>query len=501
MRRFLLFGLAATVTACGLLIAATGPAAAQEQPPTPLDRIIGDRIPEGMLVSACLPGASAAPGSPTVPSRTEVFVERRSIAVLSDAVVVLDDEVAPTEDCASGVWVVVVVEVGDIGPDPNVGLQSSFHVRLRVDLLGGPSSGASFEGQRSLRLHDGRPTGMIERMESTPDGLRVRGYVVDPENGAPPRIRLRVSGFEIMSDDLRATRWSQLLDVRTFLHVDGLHSDEAGLRGPYGFEITVPYGQVCLYVPDPSSNSDLLSSALEIDCRHPTFYGQRSAKIRAVSTARGASSAGESVVLSGTMTDPWVGPGEPGPELLAVIQGSGESVTVRGRARSDLVGPLVDGSGAFDFHATIPNVGGGTRTVCVYDRSTSAPSWWHLWSPRSPEPLDCIQVGVGYNMAMPAFGNVEAVEVAGRTVTMTGWALDPNGGTTRVLMIVNGLPVAVAPTSIARPDVRAAHGGDGLAGYHLSVSLPPGSHRVCSAWEDTDILGWTHGPCQDVIVK
>ena len=84
---------------------------------------------------------------------------------------------------------------------------------------------------------------------------------------------------------------------------------------------------------------------------------------------------------------------------------------------------------------------------------------------------------------------------------VSGWALDRNGGSPRVLVVIDGLPVAVTRPNRPRPDVAAALGGEGTAGFAVSASASAGSHDVCTLWEDTQGGGWSSPTCSRVVVK
>ncbi|HTZ42715.1 MAG TPA: C40 family peptidase [Jatrophihabitans sp.] len=76
-----------------------------------------------------------------------------------------------------------------------------------------------------------------------------------------------------------------------------------------------------------------------------------------------------------------------------------------------------------------------------------------------------------------------AVDGGQSTVSVTGWAADPDAFSqpVTVLLTVDGAPAAYTVTAQPRPDVSAATGAGPNAGFSASVQVTAGSHQVCAA--------------------
>jgi subtilisin family serine protease len=79
-------------------------------------------------------------------------------------------------------------------------------------------------------------------------------------------------------------------------------------------------------------------------------------------------------------------------------------------------------------------------------------------------------------------GNFESLTVAGSTVTLTGWTLDPD--TTAPIDVhyyVDGAWGGSQRADLARPDVARAYPGTGdLHGFTRAFTASPGTHQVCA---------------------
>jgi hypothetical protein len=81
----------------------------------------------------------------------------------------------------------------------------------------------------------------------------------------------------------------------------------------------------------------------------------------------------------------------------------------------------------------------------------------------------------------PPIGNLEAVSVSPGSVSVRGWAIDPD--VTRSIKVhvkVDGVAVGTVASG-SRPDVAAAFPGYGPDhGFSKSVTASPGAHQVCA---------------------
>ncbi|MGY1824767.1 MULTISPECIES: hypothetical protein [unclassified Blastococcus] len=100
-------------------------------------------------------------------------------------------------------------------------------------------------------------------------------------------------------------------------------------------------------------------------------------------------------------------------------------------------------------------------------------------------------------------GSLDAVSASGTTLTVRGWALDPNtpDPASAVHLYVDGAGVALQADG-DRPDVGAAFPHAGSAhGFGWSADLAPGMHRVCAYAIDREVPSTnTSLGCRDVAV-
>jgi hypothetical protein len=134
--------------------------------------------------------------------------------------------------------------------------------------------------------------------------------------------------------------------------------------------------------------------------------------------------------------------------------------------------PLAGTTHGYSEMLTLPP---GPHTVCIYAINVG-PS---VGNPR----LGCATVTTGPAASNPQ-GGITASAVAGRTATLTGWAVDPQAPTsaTSIHLRVDGVlrqaVPADRPTSSVSPyvpfGVSTAHG------FQASLTLAAGTHRVCA---------------------
>ncbi|MHB1138055.1 MAG: N-acetylmuramoyl-L-alanine amidase [Microthrixaceae bacterium] len=121
------------------------------------------------------------------------------------------------------------------------------------------------------------------------------------------------------------------------------------------------------------------------------------------------------------------------------------------------------------YSTELRGVVGGSHTVCMRIRNLG--QGWDVLQ-------QCHQTVVP---GAHPIGNFEAAGVSGRTIVMTGWALDPETVLqTNVMLVVEGRWYVVLANGW-RPDIADAYPGygaqHGFAGY---VEASPGNHTVCA---------------------
>lgn len=134
--------------------------------------------------------------------------------------------------------------------------------------------------------------------------------------------------------------------------------------------------------------------------------------------------------------------------------------------RSD-VGAAYGLGSAHGFDATIPVTASGTQDVCVYAINAGS---------GANALLACTKVDL---LAGPPVGSVDPLAVGDGTVTVSGWALDPDRtGPIEVHVYVGSSSVAVQADRPVALDAKYAVYGD-AHGFRTTVTAAPGTNRVC----------------------
>jgi hypothetical protein len=487
--------------AAALAVSVTVPPAAADDAPRNLSVTVL-RDPFGIRLGACLPEVTPrleAQGL-TATGTASTSVNGRLLVWSRDAV---SWSIPPLgEDppaCANGVHFhqdLTLAQLASVGIEPASGTWETFDVEVQIEIDGAP---LSYLARRQVTIGAGPPIGAITSVESTSGGALVRGWVVHPSLGPVQHLDVTVNG----------RRWTPAPTYPLPQYNGGVFTTnrptsnaewvDRGL-GPFqDFELLTPPGEICVSAPDLRLAS---APSVLIGCRASSTNGDATASFSAIETIPTPGTWGSTVRVRGVVTDPWADPGEL-PRLTLVAGTQRWPVTATPAA--DLRGPLSDGSGVFRFDHTFNAVAPGTVRFCVVASYGNEPVWWLGFINAQPlleRQLSCTDAAVPDQAHRPPIGALDRIDVAGRTVTAQGWALDPNGGSPRVLLAANGFPAALGRSQLSRPDVRAAVGGDGTAGYALSAQLGAGTHDVCVLWEDTTTTGqWSSPTCQQVVVK
>ena len=100
-----------------------------------------------------------------------------------------------------------------------------------------------------------------------------------------------------------------------------------------------------------------------------------------------------------------------------------------------------------------------------------------------PVPVGSVPTAAEIAARSP-FGALEQVSASGNTVTLTGWAADPDN-LAQPLKINAGYDGSAAVITsakvVARPDIALSKGVGGNQGYSVTITLREGSHLVCAA--------------------
>jgi uncharacterized protein YkwD len=295
------------------------------------------------------------------------------------------------------------------------------------------------------RFSGGSPIGSVAAGKVTgPGQVSVSGWALDPDTGSsiPVHVYVGSSGVPVTADGSRP-------DVaRVYPAYGDRHGFSATVSG-----VAAGVYPVCSY----AINTGIGGTTL-LGC---TTVGLGGSPIGSVDAVK-VTGPGQ-VSVSGWALDPDTGSSIP---VHVYVGSSGVPVTADG-SRPD-VGKVYSGFGDnHGFSATVSGVAAGAYPVCSYAINTGA---------GGTRLLGCTTVGLGGS----PLGWLESATVAGTSVVLTGWALDPDSAASIPIHVyVDGVGTAYS-SGTSRPDVGRTYPGFGDAhGFTLTQPLSPGTHQVC----------------------
>jgi hypothetical protein len=148
------------------------------------------------------------------------------------------------------------------------------------------------------------------------------------------------------------------------------------------------------------------------------------------------------------------------------IDGAGAASILASGSRPDV--GAIHGKGDAHGYTWTTTLSYGTHQVCVYAIDSSG-------GPNTQ--LGCGTVTVVNNAP---FGSIDTVSVSGTTLTVAGWALDPDTtASIRTHIYIDGAGAASIAADGSRPDVGAIHGKGDAHGYNWVGTVSAGTHQVC----------------------
>ncbi|MFC8192694.1 hypothetical protein ACFUMH_13645 [Cellulomonas sp. NPDC057328] len=282
------------------------------------------------------------------------------------------------------------------------------------------------------------PIGYVDSFTTTSRGFTVSGWSLDPDSRESNQVHVYVDGvgYATVADLSRPD-------------VDAAY----GMGDRRGFRLTldVPPGphRVCTYGVNIGPGDSTL-----FECRDITIVDAVPVGAAAIATGMGT------ITVSGWAHDP----DTPDPIAVHVYVGGVGTAVVADRTSPPGTG--VPGAHGFALTTAAPE---GTHRVCAYAINTSL---------GAHTTLRCQDVAVRTHAAPPV-GAIDEITVRGRTLTVGGWALDPDTSSPiGVHVYVDGVGAAVVADA-PRPDVGAAYGRSGRHGYVHQRELAPGVRTVC----------------------
>jgi hypothetical protein len=296
----------------------------------------------------------------------------------------------------------------------------------------------------------GSPFGALDLALGTAGGVRVAGWVVDPDRPDATAVHVYIDGA-----------------FAGAAMANGRRPDVGALvprSGPaHGYDFTVPAAggrhEVCVYginIGDHSPNPGLGCRPVDVPTGNPVGH------VDLVSVGPGL------IRVAGWTFDP----DAPAAPVTVHVYGDDRAIgaTVAGGDRPDVGArsPAAGRAHGFDLLAPIP---GGTHLLRTFPLDIGA-------EPNRAIDARWVRVPTG-----PPIGFVDLVEPRPGGVRVAGWAVDPDtAATVTVHVHADNQPVGAGPAGGWRPDIGAAYPGYGPDhGFDFVVPVTAGS-RVISVY-------------------
>jgi hypothetical protein len=291
------------------------------------------------------------------------------------------------------------------------------------------------------------PFGHFETLAAGPDQITVSGWALDPDQDQALGVEVLMDGA--LLDDITTNSYRP--DVAS-----AFPDEPSNLEG-FGQTLAVPPGthSICLF----ALNHGLGASNASLGCKTVTVGGVPFGHFESSTVGP------DDVTVSGWAIDPDTA------SSIAVhvyVDGHWTTATTANGNRPDVGTAFPAYGSAHGFSDTIA-LSAGTHQVCLYAINAGNGTW-------NPT-LGCRSVTVG---GVP-FGHFEAVSQTGTTVTLSGWAIDPDTALPiSVHVYVDGRWTTAATADADRPDVGASFppwGDD--HGFDVTFTATTGHHQVC----------------------
>jgi len=307
-----------------------------------------------------------------------------------------------------------------------------------IDSAGGPNPKI---GCKSVTVANTAPIGAFDTVGSDLGRVTVAGWALDPDTTATTQARVEIDGAvagNLVADDSRT-------DVGALFGKGDSHG--------FGGDFAAGAGQrnVCVFSLDSVGGPGTSLGCKTVDVQNASPVGALDA----------VTSQMDSFSVAGWALDPDTS----NPiRVDTYVDGAFKTATVADGSRTD-VGRLYGRGDLHGFTGKLPATS-GPHQVCVYPIDT-----WDGPNPRLP----CRVVDVNGT----AFGSLDGVTGGTRSVTVRGWAIDPNT-TSPIAVHVYVDAVGTALTADgSRPDVESAFGSGALHGFDGTVPAEPGQRNVC----------------------
>ena len=235
-----------------------------------------------------------------------------------------------------------------------------------------------------------------------------------------------------------------------------------------GGSTSIPAGQL-VYLPRVVGHQDVGSTSCpgsiqghlgSIRARSQEWTSWIRTQIRPFGSLDAASGGSGTVTVSGWAIDQ----GRSGPAVVNATVGGQTLQMSANQSRPD-VGAVYPGFGSAGFSGTIGGVGPGLQSVCV--RAASS------YSSEYDAALGCPMVYVNDPTGKSPVGGIDAIAVGPGTVTVSGWALDPEtSAATTVEVLVDGNVQASGLASRASASVPPDYASSVGTSHGFVVPVP-----------------------------
>lgn len=316
-----------------------------------------------------------------------------------------------------------------------------------INVLGGSNR---LLGCQRVTSYGGSPIGYLDGVVPGPGSVTVAGWALDPDTVEAIRVHVYVgaNATSITADTRRS-------DVGSLYPAYGVnHGFMADVPAPAGFQT------VCVYGINVKTGGNVLLG----DCRQVFVKAASDPATVPTGSVDSVTVQGDFVTVRGWALDP----DTPDPIAVHSYVGTVGSAHRAEEQRPDVARayPGYGSAHGFTVARKLPPGGG---TVCVYAINDGKGSNYLIGCYfASPQPSD------------PPFGAVDAITVMGQTVTISGWAIDPDStAATAVHVYVAGAGTATVADAV-RADVGAAYPNYGANhGFRVQRALPPDGGEVC----------------------
>jgi hypothetical protein len=311
-----------------------------------------------------------------------------------------------------------------------------------------------------MGLPGGSPTGNLEIMSLSGAELSLRGWTFDPDYPSGSlSVGVVVDGVTkatIVADAVRP-------DV-------GAAYPQAGSRHGLDKKLTLPGGNhtVCVvFLNAPPSGVDAMQR-----CQFMRVPVDTAASKNPIGNFEAVTANGRTLSGVGWTFDPDAA--TTALDVHIYVNGQWGGSLLADRNRSDVAASYPSAGSAHGFTWSTTVTAPGTYEVCAYAINKNVGT-------TNPE-LGCRKASVSAALWDP-FGSLDSVTVAGRDVTLSGWAVDMDNPASPLSLhvYVDGRWGRSITADTLRADVgRAVPGAGDQHGFKGTLEVPGGQHQVCA---------------------